>query len=83
MSPEKETALNERMLELGIREEELVEKLVRSDGHGGQNVNKVATCFYYSRGGGVTFAPEILVATEQTDGVIATPLPETDRPGCD
>jgi protein subunit release factor B len=46
VSPEKESALNERMVELGIREEELVEKFVRSGGHGGQNVNKVASCVY-------------------------------------
>jgi peptide chain release factor len=45
-SPEKEQALAERMERLGIREEDLIEKFIRSGGHGGQNVNKVATCVY-------------------------------------
>ena len=46
VSPDKEQALAERMERLGIREEDLVEKFIRSGGHGGQNVNKVATCVY-------------------------------------
>ena len=34
------------MNELGIREDDLVERFIRSRGHGGQNVNKVSTCVY-------------------------------------
>jgi len=44
VSPEKEDELRRRMQQLGVREEDLEESFVRSGGHGGQNVNKVATC---------------------------------------
>ena len=43
---EKERALLEKMEHLGIREEDIVERFIRSRGHGGQNVNKVSTCVY-------------------------------------
>ena len=46
VSEEKESALTERMQKLGIREEDLIEKFIRSGGHGGQNVNKTSTCVY-------------------------------------
>ncbi len=46
VSEEKENALRAKMTQLGIREEDLLEKFVRSGGHGGQNVNKTATCVY-------------------------------------
>jgi protein subunit release factor B len=46
VSAEKEEALHEKMEELGIREEDVVERFIRSRGHGGQNVNKVSTCVY-------------------------------------
>lgn len=46
VSPEKEKTLMEKMERLGIREEDIIERFVRSRGHGGQNVNKVSTCVY-------------------------------------
>ncbi len=46
VTPEKEKALQEKMAKLGIREEDLIERFIRSRGHGGQNVNKVSTCVY-------------------------------------
>ncbi len=46
IGPDKEDALRERLARLGIRDADLVEKFIRSGGHGGQNVNKVATCVY-------------------------------------
>ncbi|HVV73243.1 MAG TPA: peptide chain release factor-like protein [Verrucomicrobiae bacterium] len=44
VSLEKEQQLSERMAALGVREADLEETFVRSGGHGGQNVNKTATC---------------------------------------
>jgi len=43
---EKEKALQEMMARLGVREEDIAEKFLRSQGPGGQNVNKVSTCVY-------------------------------------
>ena len=43
-SPEKEAKVAQRMAALGVREAEIDETFVRSGGHGGQNVNKTATC---------------------------------------
>jgi protein subunit release factor B len=44
VTSDKERALLARLTALGIREDELEERFVRSGGKGGQNVNKVATC---------------------------------------
>jgi peptide chain release factor len=46
VSPEKETALRERMRRFNIRENDLKEIFIRSQGPGGQNVNKTSTCVY-------------------------------------
>jgi protein subunit release factor B len=43
---EKESALKRRMEELGIHEDDLLEKFIRGSGHGGQKVNKTSSCVY-------------------------------------
>ena len=46
VNAKKEDALRQKMERLGIFERDLVEKFIRSSGHGGQNVNKTSTCVY-------------------------------------
>lgn len=43
-SPDKLAQLAQRMAALGMRDRDIEESFVRSGGHGGQNVNKTATC---------------------------------------
>ena len=44
VNPENPQQLAQRMTALGVRESDIEETFVRSGGHGGQNVNKSATC---------------------------------------
>lgn len=44
VTPDKEAQLAQRMASLGVKESDIEESFVRSGGHGGQNVNKTATC---------------------------------------
>ena len=46
VNPVKEEELSSRMEKLGISENDIVEKFIRSGGKGGQNVNKTSTCVY-------------------------------------
>ncbi|MBI4379144.1 MAG: peptide chain release factor-like protein [Nitrospinae bacterium] len=46
VSPSKGKKLKEKMDELNVREDDIVESFVRSGGRGGQNVNKTSTCVY-------------------------------------
>lgn len=38
--------LKEKMIQLGIKEGDIIEKFIRSSGPGGQKVNKASTCVY-------------------------------------
>ncbi len=44
VSSDKEKELQQRMLELGVSENDIEETFVRSSGPGGQKVNKSSTC---------------------------------------
>ena len=46
ISTSRQAALAKRMAELGIGEEDLVEKFILGSGSGGQKVNKTASCVY-------------------------------------
>ena len=46
ITPEKLRSLEERMKGLGIEEKDIEEKFIRSQGRGGQKVNKSSTCVY-------------------------------------
>ncbi len=46
VSPGKERMLREKLDRLGIYEKDIKETFVRSQGHGGQNVNKTSTCVH-------------------------------------
>jgi protein subunit release factor B len=66
VSSEKEAALRERMAALGIREEDIEEHFIRSGGHGGQNVNKTATCVYLKH---LPTATEVKCQQARTQGL--------------
>ena len=46
ISSEKKARLNDRMIKLGIDEDELVEKFIRGAGSGGQKINKTSSCVF-------------------------------------
>lgn len=46
INKEKRELLEKKMLELGIAEEDLIEKFILGSGKGGQHVNKTASCVY-------------------------------------
>ncbi len=44
VQPEKQKELQDRMKRLGIREEDIEERFIRSSGRGGQKLNKTSSC---------------------------------------
>ncbi len=46
VTQKKQDELEKRMASLGIREQDIQEKYIRSSGPGGQKVNKTASCVY-------------------------------------
>lgn len=44
VSDEKNRWLRHKMIELAVREEDIIESFVRSSGNGGQHVNKTSSC---------------------------------------
>jgi len=46
VSTSKQEALLEKMHELGVYEKDIIEKFIRSQGKGGQKVNKTSSCVY-------------------------------------
>jgi len=46
VSKSKQEALLKKMLELGVYEKDITEKFIRSQGSGGQKVNKTSSCVY-------------------------------------
>jgi protein subunit release factor B len=46
ITPEKLTALEARMIALGISDADLLEKFVRGSGAGGQKINKTSSCVF-------------------------------------
>lgn len=46
VTQEKDRVLHDKMEALGIKESDIIERFIRSQGHGGQKVNKTSTCVY-------------------------------------
>jgi peptide chain release factor len=46
VSAEKQKALQEALIKLNIREEDVLERFIRSQGSGGQKVNKTSSAVY-------------------------------------
>jgi peptide chain release factor len=46
VTQEKDRVLHDKMEALGIKESDIIERFIRSQGHGGQKVNKTSSCVY-------------------------------------
>ncbi|MBN1973488.1 MAG: peptide chain release factor-like protein [Sedimentisphaerales bacterium] len=66
ITQKKQDELEKRMTLLGIREQDIQEKFIRSSGPGGQNVNKTASCVYIRH---VPTKLEIKMQRERSQGL--------------
>ncbi len=66
INPEKQRELAQRLARLGLKDSDVIEKFIRSGGHGGQNVNKVSTCVYLKH---LPTGIEVKVARERSQAL--------------
>lgn len=63
---QKEKAIRERMDSLGVREDDIEERFIRSGGKGGQHVNKVSTCVHLTH---LPTGVEVKCSRERSQGL--------------
>ena len=66
VTQKKQEELEKRMSSLGIREQDIEEKFIRSSGPGGQKVNKTATCVFLRH---IPTGLEIKMQRERSQGL--------------
>ena len=66
ITQKKQDELEKRMASLGIREQDIEEKFIRSSGPGGQKVNKTASCVHLRH---ITTGLEIKMQRQRTQGL--------------
>jgi len=66
INPDKQKNLDNKLVSLGIKKKDVIEKFIRSGGPGGQNVNKTSTCVYLKH---IPTGIEVKVARERTQAL--------------
>ena len=66
ITQKKQNELEKRMTALGIREQDIEEKFIRSSGPGGQKVNKTASCVHLRH---IPSSLEIKMQRQRTQGL--------------
>ena len=66
VTQKKQDELEKRMASLGIREQDIEEKFIRSSGPGGQKVNKTSSCVFLKH---IPTGIEIKMQQERSQGL--------------